>query len=106
MVVYTPTANRNWQEYHFKNYFEAVRTLTCPSDPLSMHKTLSVKSRVRGDFHARFCERMRVKLPRSTRPLTLAEAEILAKTFSRTTAFSGATVTNWDAINDQNWENN
>ena len=23
-----------------------------------------------GDFHARFCERVRVKLPRSTRPLT------------------------------------
>ena len=33
-----------------------------------MHKELSVKSRVRGDFHARFCERVRVKLPRSTRP--------------------------------------
>ena len=35
-----------------------------------MHKELSVKSRVRGDFHARFCERVRVKLPRSTRPMT------------------------------------
>ena len=35
-----------------------------------MHKVLSVKSRVRGDFHARFCERVRVKLPRSTRPLS------------------------------------
>ena len=23
-----------------------------------------------GDFHARFCERVRVKLPHSTRPLT------------------------------------
>ena len=34
---------------------------------MSMHKELSVKSRVRGDFHARFCERVRVKLPRSTR---------------------------------------
>ena len=34
---------------------------------MSMHKTLSVKSRVRGDFHARFCERVRVKFPRSTR---------------------------------------
>ena len=33
---------------------------------MSMHKELSVKSRVRGDFHAWFCER--VKLPRSTRP--------------------------------------
>ena len=33
-----------------------------------MHKALSVKSRVRGDFHARFCERVRVKLPHSTRP--------------------------------------
>ena len=32
-----------------------------------MHKELSVKSRVRGDFHVRFCER--VKLPRSTRPV-------------------------------------
>ena len=40
------------------------------------------------------------------RDLSHVEAEILAKTFSRTTAFSGATVTNWDAINDQNWENN
>ena len=36
-----------------------------------MHKAYSVKSRVREDFHARFCERVRVKLPRSTRPLTL-----------------------------------
>ena len=24
-----------------------------------------------GDFHARFCERVRVKLPRSTRPMIL-----------------------------------
>ena len=34
MVVYTPTTNRNWQEYHFKyfkNYFEAVGTVTCSS---------------------------------------------------------------------------
>ena len=38
---------------------------------MSMHKALGVKSRVRGDFHARFCERVRVKLPRSTRPMTL-----------------------------------
>ena len=37
---------------------------------MSMHEELSVKSRVRGDFHARFCERVRVKLPRSIRPLT------------------------------------
>ena len=37
---------------------------------MSMHKELCVKSRVRGDFHARFCERVRVKLPRSTRPTT------------------------------------
>ena len=40
-----------------------------------MRKTLSVKSRVRGDFHARFCERVRVKLPRSTRPLALTNKE-------------------------------
>ena len=38
-----------------------------------MHKELSVKSRVRGDFHARFCERVRVKLPRSTRPMILRQ---------------------------------
>ena len=31
-------------------------------------------SRVRGDFHTRFCERVRVKLPRSTRPVTHAKA--------------------------------
>ena len=36
-----------------------------------MNKALSVKSRVRGGFHARFCERVRVKLPRSTRPCPL-----------------------------------
>ena len=41
------------------------------SKVMSMHKEMSVKSRVRGDFHARFCERVRVKLPRSTRPMTL-----------------------------------
>ena len=40
---------------------------------MSMHKELSVKSRVWGDFHARFCERVRVKLPRSTRPMTQCE---------------------------------
>ena len=33
-----------------------------------MHKALSVKSRVRGGFHARFCERVRVKLPRLLDP--------------------------------------
>ena len=49
------------------------------SDPqvMSMHKELSVKSRVRGDFHARFCERVRVKLPRSTRPMILRNFEDL-----------------------------
>ena len=47
------------------------------SDPkvMSMHKELSVKSRVRGDFHARFCERVRVKLPRSTRPMNPMELQ-------------------------------
>ena len=40
------------------------------SDPqiMSMHKALNVKSRVRGDFHARFCERVRVQLPRLLDP--------------------------------------
>ena len=38
-----------------------------------MHKALNVKSRVRGDFHARFREKVRVKLPRSTRHLTLTQ---------------------------------
>ena len=33
-----------------------------------MHKELSVKSRVRGDSHARFGERVGVARPRSTRP--------------------------------------
>ena len=32
------------------------------------------------------------------------EAEILAKSFSRATAFSGATATKWDAIDDPKWE--
>ena len=41
-----------------------------------MHKAWSVKSRVRGDFHARFCERVRVKLPRSTRPMNLRIRDI------------------------------
>ena len=49
------------------------------SDPkvMSMHNELSVKSRVRGDFHARFCERVRVKLPRSTRPMPLLFMECI-----------------------------
>ena len=46
-----------------------------------MHKELSVKSRVRGDFHARFCERVRVKLPRSTRPCSLKVLDV-AKTIT------------------------
>ena len=51
---------------------QSILSLAERSDPkvMSMHKELSVKSRVRGDFHARFCERVRVKLPRSTRPCT------------------------------------
>ena len=50
------------------------------SDPkvMSMHEELSVKSRVRGGFHARFCERVRVKLPRSIRPLTLKREQDLS----------------------------
>ena len=36
-----------------------------------MYKSLSVKSRVRGDFHARFRERVEVKSLRSTRPNSL-----------------------------------
>ena len=54
---------------------QSILSLAERSDPkiMSMHKELSVKSRVRGDFHARFCERVRVKLPRSTRPLTLRD---------------------------------
>lgn len=39
------------------------------------------------------------------RDLTHAEAEILEKTFSRTSAFKDASVTKWDAVNDVNWEN-
>ncbi len=35
-----------------------------------MYEMLNVKSRVRGDFHARFRERVEVKFLRSTRPLT------------------------------------
>ena len=51
----------------------AVVSVAERSDPkgMFMHKELSVKSRVRGDFHARFCERVRAKLPRSTRPVIL-----------------------------------
>ena len=41
-----------------------------------MHKKLSVKSRVRGDFHAWFCER--VKLPRSTRPMPAMENSVIS----------------------------
>ncbi len=36
---------------------------------LSMYEMLNVKSRVRGDFHARFRERVEVKIHRSNRPL-------------------------------------
>ena len=55
----------------------AVVSVAERSDPkvMSMHNELSVKSRVRGDFHARFCERVRVKLPRSTRPMVLLNTE-------------------------------
>ena len=55
----------------------AVVSVAERSDPkvMSMHKELSVKSRVRGDFHARFCERVKVKLPRSTRPMILLNTE-------------------------------
>ena len=54
-----------------------LETLAERSDPkvMSVHKELSVKSRVRGDFHARFCERVRLKLPRSTRPMILLNTE-------------------------------
>lgn len=38
------------------------------------------------------------------RDLSHEEAEILAKSFSRATAFSGATATKWDAIDNPKWE--
>ena len=47
-----------------------------------------MKSRVRGDFHARFCERVRVKLPRSTRPLILSTGSIV-KSSTKVTEESG-----------------
>ena len=62
---------------------QSILSLAERSDPkvMGMHKELSVKSRVRGDFHARFCERVRVKLPRSTRPMTQdSGTELLANT--------------------------
>ena len=46
---------------------------------MSMYKELSVKSRVGGDFHARFCKRVRVKLPRSTRPCTVIRNFLLTQ---------------------------
>ena len=57
----------------------AVVSVAERSDPkvMSMHKALSVKSRLRGDFHARFCERVRVKLPRSTRPCPFEGSVVL-----------------------------
>ena len=71
------THSSNWNYTTLKQrggYDERSKTICAErSYPkvMSMHKELSVKSRVSGDFHARFCERVRVKLPRSTRPLTL-----------------------------------
>ena len=55
---------------------QSILSLAERSDPqiMSMHKALNVKSRVRRDFHARFCERVRVKLPRSTRPCTASQS--------------------------------
>ena len=69
------THSSNWNYTTLKQrggYDERSKTICDRSDlkVMSMHKELSVKSRVRGDFHARFCERVRVKLPRSTRPCT------------------------------------
>ena len=57
-----------WMRIHYPNIpFERYADDTIlaeRSDPkvMSVHKELSVKSRVRGDFHARFCERVRVIL--------------------------------------------
>ena len=63
------THSSNWNYTTLKQrgeYDERSKTICV----MSMHKALNVKSRVRGDFHARFCERVMVKLPRSTRPLS------------------------------------
>ena len=62
------THSSNWNYTTLKQgggYDERSKTICV----MSMHKELSVKSRVRGDFHARFCERVRVKHPRSIRPV-------------------------------------
>ena len=73
-------------------YDERSKTICDRSDlkVMSMHKELSVKSRVRGDFHARFCERVRVKLPRSTRPCTALRIlmDSLGNTLTKSTSFS------------------
>ena len=49
---------------------QSILSLAERSDPkvMSMHKELSVKSRVRRDFQPGFCERGGAKFPRSTRP--------------------------------------
>jgi hypothetical protein len=39
--------------------------------PLKLHCGLTGKSRMTGDCHVRFCERLRVKLPLPTRQFTV-----------------------------------
>ena len=89
------THSSNWNYTTLKQrggYDERRKTICDRSDlkVMSMHKELSVKSRVRGDFHARFCERVRVKLPRSTRPCTALRIlmDSLGNTLTKSTSFS------------------
>ena len=89
------THSSNWNYTTLKQrggYDERSKTICDRSDlkVMSMHKELSVKSRVRGDFHARFCERVRVKLPRSTRPCTALRIlmDSLGNTLTKSTSFS------------------
>ena len=63
----TYSSNRNYTTLKERGGYDERSKTICD---MSMHKELSVKSRVRVDFHAWFCERVRAKLPRSTRSMT------------------------------------
>jgi len=64
--VFLVKDNQRWED-QYKEYKVPIMAKVMKIQIVESHKGLGKKSRVKGDFHARFCGKVGVKFPRLTR---------------------------------------